>query len=466
MIFASLNFLFLFFPLFLGAYFAFPGRSYRNFVLFIFSLVFYAWGEPVYVFVMIFSVLMNYAVALWMDAGGAGRRPALVIGVMSNLVLLGVFKYLDFFVGNINGLLGTRIPPLGLPLPIGVSFYTFQLISYIVDVHAGRSRAQKSFVLLGAYLAGFPQLVAGPIVRYQTIAGELLHRRENMADFVMGTRRFIVGLAKKVIIANNMAFVVDAILKQLPENYGMSGAWIVLAAYALQIYYDFSGYSDMAIGMGRMLGFHYLENFNYPYIARSVTEFWRRWHMSLTSFFRDYVYIPMGGNRVSLGLWIRNILFIWALTGLWHGAKWNYVLWGLYYGIILILEKLVTGKVLQKLPAVVAHLYVGIVVLVGWALFRIEDLTMLKGFLGTLVGTHGPGALATFVYSETMQAHFIIIFMVGVVFCAPLAPWMERAFYKTAWGSWVADLWLLILFAVSIALLVAGMYNPFIYFRF
>lgn len=466
MIFAGLNFLFIFFPVFLGIYFALPFRAYRNWVLFIFSLIFYAWGEPVYVLVMIFSVFFNYLTALWISAKGSPRKLALVVGVTVNLLLLGVFKYLDFFIINMNALLGTRLPLAGLPLPIGVSFYTFQLISYIADIYYGRSLAQKSFVMLGTYLAGFPQLIAGPIVRYQTIADELVHRHENLIDFVSGTRRFIVGLAKKVIIANNMGFVVDALLQQAPVNYGMAGAWVILLAYALQIYYDFSGYSDMAIGMGRMLGFHYLENFNYPYIARTVTDFWRRWHMSLTSFFRDYVYIPMGGNRVPKGIWIRNLLFIWALTGLWHGAKWNYVLWGSYYGIILVAEKLATGKLLAKFPAWAGHIYVALAVLFGWALFRIEDLSQLKLFLATLAGANGLGALETFVYSGTLQAHFILIFVAGAVFCAPLAQRMEKSFYRTGLGSWIADLWLLLLLFVSVAFLVAGTYNPFIYFRF
>ncbi|MFH0754894.1 MAG: MBOAT family O-acyltransferase, partial [Candidatus Omnitrophota bacterium] len=311
MTFASLNFLFLFFPVFLAFYFIYPGRVYRNYILFIFSLVFYAWGEPFYVFVMVFSLLLNYWTALWMDGHGVNRKFVLIVGVTVNLLLLGIFKYLDFLIGNMNAFLGTHVPLSAIPLPIGVSFYTFQLVSYIVDVYRQKSHAQKSFVFLGAYLAGFPQLVAGPIVRYQAIADELVHRHENRVDFTEGTRRFIVGLAKKVIIANHMGFVVDALLKEVPQNYGMIGAWVVLLAYALQIYYDFSAYSDMAIGMGRMLGFHYLENFNYPYIARTVTDFWRRWHMSLTTFFRDYVYIPLGGSRGTLGLWLRNILVIW-----------------------------------------------------------------------------------------------------------------------------------------------------------
>lgn len=466
MVFASLNFIFLFFPVFLMVYFVLPYRAYRNFVLFIFSLIFYAWGEPVYVCVMVFSILLNYTVALLMDAQKINRKLVMVIGVVLNLVLLGIFKYLDFFIGNINAFFRLNIQAIGLPLPIGVSFYTFQLISYIVDVYAKRSKAEKSFVALGAYLSGFPQLIAGPIVRYQTIADELRQRRENMADFVWGIRRFIVGLAKKVIIGNNMAFVADALLKELPVNYGMFGAWIILLAYALQIYYDFSGYSDMAIGMGRMLGFHYLENFNYPYIAKSVTDFWRRWHISLTTFFREYVYIPMGGNRVGKSQWVINILIIWGLTGLWHGAEWNYVFWGMYYGIILVLEKIIIEKVIKKMPALLAHLYVIFIFLVGWALFRIEDITMLKGFLGTLAGTNGTGHLAAFIYSQTLQAHLIIIFMLGVIFSMPVAPRMEGFFYRTTWGSLIADLWLSILLILSIMLLLAGTYNPFIYFRF
>lgn len=466
MVFADLNFIFLFFPAFLAVYFALPFRYYRNVVLFLFSLFFYAWGEPVYVFLMMFSLWFNFTVALGIERSAAGRKAWFMTGVALNVLLLAVFKYLDFIIINLNKIPGCHLALANLPLPIGVSFYTFQLISYIADVYRGASKADKSYMSLGAYLAGFPQLVAGPIVRYQTIADALKDRRENWGDFIYGTRRFMVGLAKKVLIANNMAFVVDSLLKESPLNYGAWGAWLVLAAYALQIYYDFSGYSDMAIGIGRMLGFHFLENFNYPYVARTITEYWRRWHISLTTFFRDYIYIPLGGNRVPQGRWLVNVLFIWALTGLWHGAQWNYVIWGMYYGVILIAEKLLLRRWLEKIPGMMAHAYVVFFVLLGWAFFRLEDPVMLREFLPALFGAYGSGKLITFVYCQVLQAHIIAAFAAGIIFCAPLAPRMERYFYARSWGGWLADLWLLALFAASVFLLIAGSYNPFIYFRF
>ncbi len=466
MVFADLNFLFLFFPVFLGIYFLFPNRTYRNTILLIFSLFFYAWGEPVYIVVMIFSVVLNYFIALKIGAHERNRKFYMFLGVACNLLLLTSFKYLDFLISNINLMLNTNIQPLKIPLPIGISFYTFHLITYLNDIYSGRSQPQKNMVILGGYVAAFPQLVAGPIVRYHTISDEFHHRTENIDNFVAGIRRFIVGLSKKVIIANNMAFIADTLLKELPENYGAIGAWIILLSYSIQIYYDFSGYSDMAVGIGRMLGFHYLENFNYPYIARSITDFWRRWHISLTTFFRDYVYIPLGGNRVHQTRWLLNILFIWCLTGLWHGAKWNYILWGLYYGIILIIEKTLIGKNLEKLPAFVSRSYVIFFTLLGWALFRIEDISELKEFLRTLLGVHGCGFLETFIYTQTLQLHYILLLIIGIVFCTPLAKRMESYCYRTIWGSIVADSWLIILFIISIFLLIVGSYNPFIYFRF
>jgi alginate O-acetyltransferase complex protein AlgI len=466
MVFADLNFLFVFFPMFLWIYFIFPQRQWRNIVLFVFSLIFYAWGEPIYVFIMILSVWFNFVIGLWIEKHDNFRRAVLILGITGNLLLLGIFKYLDFLIGNLNALLGINVALTNLPLPVGISFYTFQLLSYIIDVYRRHSQPQKSFVNLGAYLAGFPQLVAGPIVRYETIVQELNFRQESIADFVWGIRRFIVGLAKKVIIANNMAFVVDNLLKDVPVNYGAVGAWIILIAYALQIYYDFSGYSDMAIGMGRMLGFRYLENFNYPYAAKTVTEFWRRWHMSLTTFFRDYVYIPLGGNRVKLSRWIMNIFVVWALTGLWHGAKWNYILWGLYYAVVLTFEKTILNKVIQKIPGIAAHLYTTIVFLLGWALFRIEDLGMLKEFILTCFGANGRGSLLTFVYSHALQAHLVGIFFIGIIFSFPLAPRIVGFLNKSVVGSWLIDVWLLFVFSLAIILLLTGAYNPFIYFRF
>lgn len=466
MVFTDLNFLFLFLPAFLWFYFILPFRKWRNIILFSFSLLFYAWGEPVYVFIMIASVLFNYWVAIVIEIKQAWAKKILLFGVAGNLLLLGIFKYSDFVIRNINSIFHSEIALTNLPLPVGISFYTFQLLSYIIDVYRKHSQAQRSFVALGAYLAGFPQLVAGPIVRYETIMKELNDRRENINDFVIGIRRFIVGLGKKVLIANNMGFIVDNLLKELPVNYGMAGAWLILIVYALQIYYDFSGYSDMAIGMGRMLGFKYLENFDFPYAARTVTDFWRRWHMSLTTFFRDYVYFPLGGNRVKPGRWVVNIIFVWALTGLWHGAEWNFVLWGIYFATVLLIEKAFLVKLLQRIPAVIAHTYTIFMLLLGWALFRIEEAGKLRDFLATCFGANGVGNMLTFVYSHVLQTHLIIAFIVGAIFCFPVAPRICAYLEKTVVGQWLIDVWLTIILLVSILLLMTGSYNPFIYFRF
>ena len=372
MVFSSLLFLFYFLPAVLVVYFLVP-RRFKNVVLLVFSLAFYGWGEPVYVLLMVFSILMDYSLGRWMhtrlEKGNVrAARRILVLSVVCNLALLAFFKYADFLIGNLNGLFGLGIPKLDLPLPIGISFYTFQAMSYLIDLYRGDVPVQKSLVAFGTYVSLFPQLIAGPIVRMSTVSAELSCRRETADLFSSGIRRFVAGLGKKVLLANNIGAVWTAISQQDVTTLPVLTAWIGLAAFTLQIYFDFSGYSDMAIGLGRMFGFHFLENFNYPYTAVSVTDFWRRWHISLSSWFREYVYIPLGGNRHGALKQLRNLLIVWMLTGIWHGASWNFIAWGLYYFVLLTIEKTFLLKYLKK-GKVWPHIYTLFFVVLGWGIF-------------------------------------------------------------------------------------------------
>ncbi len=469
MVFSNLVFIFVFLPLFFICYFAFKQRSRRNMVLLLFSLAFYAWGEPLYILLMLFSIWFNFNAAISIERqqrkGKTGKN-TLVFATVVNLLLIGVYKYADFIIGILNTIPFVNIAPLNLPLPIGISFYTFQILSYVIDVYRGDIRAQRHITYLGAYLSAFPQLIAGPIVRYSTVAYELEHRKETLDDFSYGVRRFVAGLGKKVLIANNMAVVTDSILARSPGEYGVIGAWIGIFAYTMQIYFDFSGYSDMAIGLGRMMGLHFLENFNYPYISKSVTEFWRRWHMSLSSFFRDYVYIPLGGNRVSAGRRVFNILVVWMLTGLWHGAAWNFILWGVYYGVLLLIEKYIIGKYIEKLPAFFGHLYTIFAFMLGWALFRAESMTQLGDIFGAMFGAYGLGDLGFFVFTQVLTAKNIIVSIAAIIFSMPVAKVLKGKLEKTKTGAFAVDLSVMIIFIVCILMLEIGSYNPFIYFRF
>ena len=378
MVFSSVLFLFRFLPIFMICYFLVP-RKMKNLVLFLGSLVFYAWGEPVYIFLMLFSTISDYVWGRLIEEyrGKDRSRIFLLCSIGINLFILGFFKYADFLLQTVNTVFGTSIPLLKLPLPIGISFYTFQTMSYVIDVYRGDTKAQRNILQFGVYVTMFPQLIAGPIVRYETVEQEILERRESIDDVAAGLRRFILGLAKKVILANNIARIAETIYAGDSAVYGTALYWLAAVAYALQIYFDFSGYSDMAIGLGRMFGFHFLENFDHPYTALSITDFWRRWHISLSTWFRDYVYIPLGGNRVKKSRWIRNILVVWALTGFWHGAQWNFLFWGLYYGLLLLAEKLFLGRLLERLPKAVRWLYTAFFVLIGWVLFNLTDFPSL-----------------------------------------------------------------------------------------
>lgn len=473
MVFSSLLFLFRFLPAVLVLYFLAP-RKIRNIILFLFSLFFYAWGEPRYVFLMLFSITMDYTVGRFIDrykAAGEQKKAkrALMVSVVVNLSVLGFFKYADFIITSVNGVLGSNIPLLGIPLPIGISFFTFQTMSYAIDVYRGATKVQKNWINYGTYVSMFPQLIAGPIVQYKTIAKQMQERRENADDFVAGIHRFMIGVGKKVLLANNIGALCDYILAMPVEQMPAATAWLGALAFTFQIYFDFSGYSDMAIGLGKMFGFHFLENFNYPYISKSITEFWRRWHISLSSWFREYVYIPLGGNRRGMAKQIRNILVVWMLTGIWHGAHWNYVLWGIYYGIFLILEKFVVGKWIQKLPGFFQNFYTMFIVVIGWVLFKCEDLSLCISYLRAMFGGFGAG----FANSETVYllynnaVLFVVLILGSTMLPRKLAQRAKEAAQRQTWvWTFLRCAFYAGIFVISVAYLVDATYNPFLYFRF
>lgn len=472
MVFSSFTFLFVFLPLVLLTYFIVKKRQHRNIVLLIFSLIFYAWGEPIYIALMILSIIINYFLALRIDnvSSQSRKKKFLIIDIIVNILIIGFFKYGNFMIQNVNMLFHSNIPEMNLGLPIGISFYTFQILSYVIDVYKKQVPVQKNILNLGMYIALFPQLIAGPIVRYETIAEEIDHREENIEQTTQGLKRFIIGLGKKVIIANQMAIIADTIYNGDIVNAGTITLWLAAIAYTLQIYFDFSGYSDMAIGLGRIFGFHFLENFNYPYIAKSVTDFWRRWHISLSTWFRDYVYIPLGGNRVSKLKWLRNILIVWLLTGLWHGASWNFILWGLYYGIILIIEKLFLGKLLEKIPNFLKHIYTLLLIIIGWVIFRIENLEQIGIILKNMFGWKGADLLEQVVFNFDIFSAIPFI-VVGIIGSVPIIAKIKQKFINQKKGEAVkfvimeniAAYGILI---ISIVFLLSATYNPFIYFRF
>lgn len=469
MVFSSLTFLFGFLPLVLICYFIIPNLTYRNLVLLVFSLAFYAWGEPKYIILMLISIIGNYVLALFVDFYNKKGNQKLkvlffLLDVLLNLGFLGYFKYTDFMIGNINALFGSNIPLMKIALPIGISFYTFQIFSYVIDVYKGSVKVQKNPLTLGTYIALFPQLIAGPIVRYETVEEELSNRKETFHDFAEGIRRFLIGLGKKVIISNQVGLIADTIFALEGESLGLSLAWVGILAYTFQIYFDFSGYSDMAIGLGRMFGFNFLENFNYPYIANSITDFWRRWHISLSTWFRDYVYIPLGGNRVSKLRWYFNIFAVWFLTGMWHGATWNYILWGLYFCVILVLEKMFLLKVLNKCPGVLRHIYALLLIIFGWVIFRCEDLTQISYYLNALLGANGNNTIRAF-YNISV-AHLWPYLVLAAIGSTPLMGKILKWMNKNAFTGILYDLFLLGVFFVSVMFLVNNSFNPFIYFRF
>lgn len=467
MVFASLLFIFLFLPLNLILYYSSGNKNYRNWLLVLFSLFFYSWGEPVWIIVMIFSASVDYLNALLIEQnrGTHWAKAGLVSSIVINLGLLILFKYSSFLYENINSIFGLSLDVPTFTLPIGISFYTFQTISYVIDVYRGEVKAQRSYMKFTLFVSLYHQLVAGPIVRYVHIADEIENRKVDVYDISEGITRFCFGLFKKVFFANVAGELVAQYLDSDMQTLSVSGGWFGLFMFSLQIYFDFSGYSDMAIGLGRMFGFHYHENFNYPYIARSATDFWRRWHISLGTFFRDYIYIPMGGNRKNQMI---NLFVVWFLTGLWHGASWNFILWGLYFGFLVAIEKLFLFKILEKLPKFIGHLYLLFAALVGWALFYFTDMTKLKQFSALVFGfTNNP--VWDFELELVIKNHLFWLIL-ALICCVPIFPTVI-AFLKKRFINDNVIHSILIAFSVAFliictAMLVGKSYNPFLYFRF
>lgn len=465
MLFSSLTFLFIFLPLLLVIYFLAKDK-YKNYILLAVSLLFYSWGEPKYIVLMLLSITVNYVLALLLDKKRKYDKLFLIISLIFNIGMLFSFKYLNFFITNINNIAHLNISLFKLTLPIGISFYTFQILSYVVDVYKKEVKVQKNIFNLGTYIAFFPQLIAGPIVRYQTIEEELKTRTHSIEKVSDGLRRFVLGLAKKVIIANNVALIADTIFDSPNvSEYGTLVIILGMLAYTFQIYFDFSGYSDMAIGLGKIFGFTFNENFNYPYVADSVTDFWRRWHISLSSWFRDYVYIPLGGNRVSKLKWIRNILVVWMLTGFWHGASWNFILWGLFYGILLLIEKLLLSKILNKLPKVIRWIYTFIIVNIGWLIFRLESLDTLKVVFKNLFTTGSKG-FYNFISSNYDLVNYLPFMVLALIFSFPIYKIINDKLKDSTIYLFIKDIIIIILFVLCVAFLINNSYNPFIYFRF
>lgn len=464
MVFSSLVFMFAYLPITLLAYYLVP-RQGRNIFLFIVNLIFYGWGEPKLVLLMVFNIFFNYIGGWLVDkyrADAKKKKLLLILTCVLDIAILAVFKYTGMITETLNMLPFLNIPELQISLPIGISFYTFQTMSYVIDVYRDDAPVSKNFINFGTYVALFPQLIAGPIVRYRDVAEQLVNRRETLEMFTKGVKLFMVGLAKKVIIANTMGTLTTNIFATTDEN-GVVGTWVGMIAYTFQIYFDFSGYSDMACGLGNMMGFEFLKNFNYPYIAKSITDFWRRWHISLSTWFKEYVYIPLGGNRKGVKRQILNLLIVWGLTGLWHGAAYNFVLWGLYYGLLLILEKFVLKKFLDRLPSFVQHIYTLFIIIIGWGLFYFTDVGQLGEFMVDLFN-FGNGICGDQAFNLIMSNLPMLI--IAAVASTPLATTLYTRFEHTRF-MWIPEtLYCMGVLAVSTASLVNQSYNPFLYFRF
>lgn len=466
MVFSSIAFLFYYLPLMIILTYIFPKR-FRNLILLIGSLIFYGFGEPIYVSLMILSILIDYTNGRFIEKYRTHKNLTklfLVISVIANLSLLGFFKYGDFLINNINGLLSTQIPLLNVGLPIGISFFTFQTMSYSIDVYRGDIKAEKNIITFGAYVSMFPQLIAGPIIIYKDVVGSLQNRKVSITTLHDGIMRFTLGLGKKVLLANNIGLLYETVKKMPMDEISMMTAWLGAIAFSFQIYFDFSGYSDMAIGLGKILGFDFLENFNYPFMSKSITEFWRRWHMSLSYWFRDYLYIPLGGSRDGTYKTIRNIIIVWFLTGLWHGAAWNYILWGIYFAIILIVEKFVLKKFLASAGNFFKRAYSLFLIVISFTIFSLEDLDYLATYLRTMFG----GANLWNMSSMYLLQSFGILLIIGIIASTPYPfTWFKTLFYNQSPGrKLVSQLMLLVVFIVSLAFIVDGSYNPFLYFRF
>lgn len=463
MLFTSISFLYYFLPIVIILYFIVP-KKFKNFILFLSSIFFYFCGEPIYTFLIIGEIFIAYVGARYLEKH---RKKSILVSLLAiHIGALGLFKYSDFTINNINQIFGSKIPLLKLALPIGISFYTFQIISYVVDVYRGKVKAQKSFLKLATYVSLFPQLIAGPIVRYETIEKELDNRTSNFENFAYGVRRFVIGLGKKVLIANMLGELCDVF--STTNEKSVLFYWIFAISYSLQIYFDFSAYSDMAIGLGRMFGFHFLENFNYPYISKSITEFWRRWHMSLSSWFRDYVYIPLGGNRKETIILVRNIFIVWALTGIWHGANWTFVIWGLMYGIMLIIEKLLLTKHLEKMPSILQRIYVLFTVMISFIIFNANSIGEAWNNIIGLFGANGESLInaSTVYYLKS----YLVVLVIAIIGSTPLLKnIIEKLKTKTNANKIInllEPIAMASILTIVTAYLVDNSYNPFLYFRF
>jgi len=461
MVFSSITFLFYFLPIVLGIYYIVPNKI-KNIVLLLASMFFYFYGEPKYVAIMVISIVVTYLFGILIDKYKKHSKLFLILSICASAGILVYFKYINFIIENINLWLTNKIDFIYVVLPIGISFYTFQLISYTIDVYRGEAKVQKNILKLAMYISLFPQLIAGPIVRYTTVEEQIENREYSFEKFALGVRRFIIGLGKKVLIANVLGELTNLFLSS--NETSILFYWMYGIANMLQIYFDFSGYSDMAIGLGKMFGFDFLENFNYPYIATSVTDFWRRWHISLSSWFRDYIYIPLGGNRVSKLKWFRNILVVWILTGLWHGAAWNFIFWGVYFGILLILEKVFLDKYLQKLPKIFSRIYVLLIVMISFIIFSGESVTQIMQNIGGLVGITDIQLI-----SQESLYYFKSYFMVLVIAIIASTPILKNIFNSEKMHkitNVLEPLYLLLIFVICTSYIIDGSFNPFLYFRF
>ena len=467
MVFSSLYFLFLYLPIVLLIYYIAPLRL-RNAVLLVFNLIFYGWGEPKYILIMFASIAIDYTHGMLVTrckerGNDKGARLAVASSVVFNLALLFFFKYWDFIARSLAAVGLGFLPVLNIRLPIGISFYTFKTMSYTIDVYRGDARCQKNIITFGTFVTLFPQLIAGPIIKYKDLDDQLEHRTHSPEQFASGVQVFVVGLAKKVLLANNLGMLWDAYKAMPAGQLTTAGAWLGILAFSLQLYFDFSGYSDMAIGLGRMLGFEFSPNFNYPYISRSITEFWRRWHISLGTWFREYLYIPLGGNRVSRGRLLFNLLVVWAATGIWHGASWNFLLWGLYFAVLLILEKFFLLRFLERLPAAARHVYTLFLVAVSWAIFAIEDFGHMGAYLAAMFGM-AEGGLADGAFRYYLRSYLPTL----AVSCAAAVPLGARLWGRLSVRRKQLLLPVLLMagLLLSTAYLVDATYNPFLYFRF
>jgi len=468
MLFNSAVFIFLFLPIVLCLYYIFPSK-YRNLLIFIASLIFYSWGEKELVLIMIASSVTDFFAGIIIEQGK--KKTGLVMSLIVNLGLLTIFKYLDFIIGNINYIFSLfsldefSIEKQGIILPIGISFYTFQTMSYTIDVYFGKVKATRNFINFGAYVTMFPQLIAGPIVRYIDIHKQLEFRNHSIELFSEGAERFIIGLSKKMIFANSFGYVADSIFVYSPDLISTPVAWIGILAYSLQIYFDFSAYSDMAIGIGKMFGFKIPENFNYPYISKSIKEFWRRWHISLSTWFRDYLYIPLGGNRISPKRTYLNLLIVFFITGLWHGSSWNFIFWGLFHGLFLALERLGFDKILQKIWIPIQHIYTLFIVLVGWVFFRAETLEYGLHYVMSMFGMNS----SKLKYDVFLNSEIVMTFILGIILSTPIFIKTKSFIIENRYNSFFNLVYYLLIFFllfISIGLIAANSYNPFIYFRF